>query len=436
MAVGRFWRFWAVRLDTSVAVLPSKPRSQAFLIRRRILTGAALLVVLVLALYGPDRWTRYQDSRMQKMSVADLQALVKQQPTNTQALYRLGVAYARENRYHEATGTFLTVLERDPVRADVMNDLGVTYLMQERYYESLTALNGALIARPNYAAAQANLGRLHLATKMPFTAVGELESAVKNDPSNVGTLCDLGEAYERTLNLQAAKRSYQAAANLDHRFLRAYVGLGKAEYSLAQYAEAEQTLNQALALAPEDGQTLLTLARLHLEKAVTDTDLEAVEQTLQHAARVDPDNNPDIWYDQGRVALRRGHAPAAIEFLTKTLRIYPAHNAALHQLERALRADGRTADADHVAAVFQERSLREREETHLEEAVAHNPQDWDSQIRLAEIYIQSGKRGLALLLFRRLLEGVPNHRDLPKIRQGLNRQFAPSPPLPSGTKAP
>jgi tetratricopeptide (TPR) repeat protein len=330
----------------------------------------------------------------------------------------------------------MPVLEREPVRADVMNDLGVTYLMQERYYESLTALNGALIARPNYAAAQANLGRLHLATKMPFTAVGELESAVKNDPSDIGTLCDLGEAYERTLNLQAAKRSYQAAVALDSRFLRAYVGLGKTEYSLAQYAEAEQTLNRALVLSPEDGQTLLTLARLHLEKATNDTDLQSVEQMLQHAARVDPDNNPDIWFDQGRVALRRGHAPEAIAFLTKALRISPTHNAALHQLERALRADGRTADADHVAAVFQERSLREREETHLEEAVAHNPQDWDAQARLAGIYLQSGKRGLALLLFRRLLEGAPNHRDLPQIRQALNRQFASTPPLPTGMKAP
>ena len=422
-------------MDTSVSAPPLERRLKASLSRRRLMVGAVLLAALALALYGPGLWTRYQDSRMQKMTAADLQALVKQQPGNTQALYRLGVAYARENRFHEATHTFLAVLEKEPVRADVMNDLGVTYLMQERYYESLTALNGALTARPDYAAALANLGRLHLATKMPFTAVRDLEHAVKSDPSDVAAWCDLGEAYERTLNLRSAKRSYQTAVALDSRYLRAYVGLGKAEYSLAQYAEAEQTLSRALALSPEDGQTLLTLARLHLEKAITDADLQAVQQLLQHAARADPDN-PDIWFDQGRVALRRGKPTEAIDFLTKTLRMSPDHVPAMHQLERALRAAGRTADADHVARIFQERSLREREETHLEEVMAHDPQDWDSQARLTKIYLQSGKRGLALLLFRRILQGSPHQRDLPQIQQMLNRQFAPSPSVPAGTKAP
>lgn len=420
-------------MDTSVSAAHLKSLRGTASVWRRLLLGAILTTLL--AIYVPGRWAQYQDSRMQKMSVADLQTLVKQQPANTQALYRLGVAYTRENRYHDATHTFLVVLEREPVRADVMNDLGVTYLMQERYYESLTAFNGALTARPDYAAAQANLGRLHLATKMPFTAVGELERAIKNDPADIGALCDLGEAYERTLNLQAAKRSYQAAITLDSRCLRAYVGRGKAEYSLAEYAEAEKTLNQALALSSEDGQTLLTLARLHLEKAVTDADLQSVQTLLQQAARTDPDN-PDVWFDQGRVALKRGKAVEAIALLIKTLRMSPNHIPALHQLERALRTAGRKADADHVAQIFQERSLREREETHLEEVMAHDPQDWDSQVRLAEIYLQSGKRGLALLLFRRILAGAPHHRDLPKIQRELNQEFAPSSSLPVGTKLP
>jgi protein O-GlcNAc transferase len=402
-------------------------------LQRRLLLVLALLALLALALNGPAWWSRYQDERMQKMGVTELEALVKAQPKNTEALYRLGVAYARDNRYHEATATLLNVLDREPVRPDVLNDLGVTYLMQERYYEALVALNGALTARPGYGAAYANLGRLHLATKMPFTAAGDLERAVKSDPSDASAFCDLGEAYQQTLNIQSAKRAYESALRLNPRYVPAYVGLGKTEYSLTQYAEAEQTLQHALDLAPEDAQTLLTLARLHLERASDDAALQEVQQLLDRAARADP-GNPDVWYDQGRVALRRGKATEAVDFLTKALRLSPAHNAALHQLERALRAAGRSADADRTGKVFEERSLREREETHLEEVVAHNPQDWDSQARLAEIYIQSGKRGLALLVCRRIQEGAPHHPDLPKLQQDLNRQFSPTPLILSGTK--
>ena len=403
--------------------------------RHRVLLGTALLILLSLCLYAPALWEGYQDRRMQRMSLPSLEILVRQQPANAQARYRLGLAYAHENRFHDATNTLLAALDREPARPDIMNDLGVTYLLQERYFEALTALTGALTIRPDYPAAQANLGRLHLATQMPFSAVKELESAVKGAPSDLSTWCDLGEANQQTLNFRAAKRAYQKALKLDSHSLRATVGLGKVEFSLAEYPEAEKTLKQALSLSPDDGQALLSLARLHLEQATTDADLQAVRQLLDHAARVDP-GNADIWYDQGRVALRRKEPTEAIHLLTRTLRMAPTHNAALHQLERALRAAGRTADADRAAKVFEERSLRDREETHLEEVIAHTPTDWDSQARLTEIYLQSGKRGLALLVFRRIQQGAPHHPALPKIQQALNRQFAASPSHSAATEAP
>ena len=37
-------------------------------------------------------------------------------------------------------------------------------------------------------------------------------------------VCDLGEAYQKTLNLQAAKRTYQTAVRLNPRYLAAYIG--------------------------------------------------------------------------------------------------------------------------------------------------------------------------------------------------------------------
>jgi tetratricopeptide (TPR) repeat protein len=398
-----------------------------------MVVAAVVLALVALAAFGPSLLARYEDYRLQRMTAVELEALVKRQPRNTQALYRLGVAYSRDNRYREATKTFLNVLDRDPVRADVLNDLGVTYLMQERYYESLVALNGALTARPNYAAAYANLGRLHLATKMPFTAARELEHAVQYGPGDAGTLTDLGEAYQKTLNLQAAKRSYQAAIRLKPRYLAAYVGLGQAEYGLAQFADAEQTLNRALALAPNDGQTLLTLARLRMDKASTDTDRQGVEELLERAARAAPDN-PEVWYDRGRLALQMGKAADAVTFLKKALEISPAHDSALHQLERALRAAGQTAEADRAGHVFQERALHEREETHLEEVVTHHPDDWDSQARLAQNYLETGQRGLALLVYRRVLAGSPHHPALPKLQQALNREFAAAPATAPGAK--
>ncbi len=410
-------------------------RTQPPRLRRIILTAILVLPIIAMAVFGRALYAKYEDSRLQKMSAADLDTVVKKDPKNTQALYRLGLALVRDNRYREATNAFLTVLEREPVRPDVLNDLGLTYLAQERYYESLIAFNGALAARPDYPAAYGNLGRLHLATKMPFTAVRELEHAVRYAPSDVSAICDLGEAYQKTLNLQAAKRSYQAAIRLNPRYLSAYVGLGQTEYGLAEYAAAGKTLNQALALAPDDTQTLLTLARMRMDEASSEAELGAVQKLLDRAARVDPDN-AEVWYDRGRVALRQHQAGKAVEYLTRTLQMSPRHDAALHQLERALRAAGRSADANRAGKVFQEHALREREETHLEEVVSHHPQDWDSQARLVDIYLQSGQRGLALLVFRRILAAAPRHPALPQLRLELDRHFASSSATSSEVKGP
>jgi tetratricopeptide (TPR) repeat protein len=238
-----------------------------------------------------------------------------------------------------------------------------------------------------------------------------------------------------TLNLQAAKRAYERAIAIDPKSLVAHVGLGKVEYSLAHYKDADRVLNQALALSPSDPQALLTLARLRLEQASSDSDFRAVQDLLERAAKADP-TNADVWYDLGRVALQRKRTADAIQHLTKALQIYPGHNAAMHQLELAFRRAGRTADAERLAAVFQERVMREREETHLEEVVAHSPDDWDAQARLTEIYLKSGKRGLALLTYKRLTAGKPNHPALPKLLPQLNQELSGSQSAPSEPKGP
>ncbi len=110
------------------------------------------------------------------------------------------------------------------------------------------------------------------------------------------------------------------------------------------------------------------------------------------------------------------------------------HNGALFQIERALRANGRTVEADRTAKVLKERLLREREELRLEEHIEHNPNDWDATGKLAEIYVLAGKRGLAMLLQQRLQQNAPDNAALPALNKALGQQAAPL--SSSGTKEP
>ncbi len=379
------------------------------------------LLGLAVSIYAPPAWHAYSSSRMAKLSLPDLESLVKSQPNNVDARYLLGVAYARIDRYREAIHEFLAVLEKDPSRFDALNDLGVAYLVQERYYEALVAFQGALTAKPDFAPAQANMGRLHLATKMPYTAVRELERAVKLDSSNVPALCDLGRAYLQTLNNKLAEETYKRAIKIDSNSVISYEGLGEIYLNLGRYSEAESVLNKALAIAPDDAPGLLTLARVRMNRTDSGPDLGSIDKLLRRAAQSDP-GDPEIWYERGRVELRLGRSKEALAMQEHALQLSPRHIGALHQLERALRAAGRAAEADRAASLVQSRTMLEREEARLEERTTRNSDDWDAKARLAEIYLQSGKQGLSVLIVRQLKENKPDHPRLPMLLQALKPQ--------------
>ena len=209
--------------------------------------------------------------------------------------------------------------------------------------------------------------------------------------------------------------------------------MGKVYYSEGKNEQATISLNEALKLAPGSAPALLTLARIGIETAQTPDQLQAAADKIQTALKTEPQSS-DGWYDLGKIAIRQNRPKDAIEHLKKALAASPMHNGALHQIERALRADGRTAEADRTKKVLEERLLREREELRLEEYIEHHPKDWDAQGKLAEIYLLSGKRGLAMLLQQRLQQNAPDNAALPALNKALGQQTAP--PSSPGTKEP
>ena len=426
MAAGRSPRSSVDTLQDKKSATPPAAGSASIRLRRGLWLVFPLLAVLAAAVYLPPYLAAKQEAQMRRMTLPEIEKETHNRPDDMTARYLLGLAYAKEGRYPEAVREFLSVLDKEPTRVEALNDLGAVYLLQDRYYESLVALQGATTAKPDYAPAWANMGRLHLATKMPFTAVKELEKAIQLEPRSVSALCDLGEAYQRTLNHNAAEKVFKQALEVDSRSVQARLGLGKTYYAKANYEQAEKELATAQAQAPEDAQILLTLGRIRMEKARAPEDLKAIQTLQETALRADPDN-PDVWYDKGRIAMRLEQPTEAIEYFRRTLQLSPQHLGAMNQLERALRKAGRTADADRLAKIFQKRVLEDREETQLEERITHYPQDWDAQARLTELYLNTDKRGLATLVCLRLKNGAPDHPKLPDLMRRLNLNAANAP---------
>jgi cytochrome c-type biogenesis protein CcmH len=258
---------------------------------------------------------------------------------------------------------------------------------------------------------------------MPYTATRELEQAVRLGMEDPPTLRDLGNAYQQTLNFQAARRVYEKVLRADPRDADAWLGLARTWEGLSDDARASEAAKAALALRPDDAAILAALGRIELRTATTPAEVKAAERRLAEAIRRDPDD-PEARYDRARALRRLGDEKGAIELLRRVLRMAPHDAGAAYQLSQALIAVGRTAEGERVGAEFRRTAARAREQDLLEERVYQKPSDLDARLRLARLYASGRQPGLALLQCRQILDMDPRHAEAKALARSLAGRLA------------
>lgn len=128
--------------------------------------------------------------------------------------------------------------------------------------------------------------------------------------------------------------------------------LEAATRSLARYVERH----------PRDLDAVLALANTYEERG----ELETARRLLE-SARGELGSEPRLLHHLGRLALRRGNAGAAIDWLREAVGHHPESPRLLCDLASALAAEGRFADAVPIA---QRRVAAEREPARRDEAMA------------------------------------------------------------------
>lgn len=200
-------------------------------------------------------------------------------PTFVVARNRLGITLNKLGRHSEATVEFQQVLEKNPKLAYVWNNLGFSLYLEGRFEESEQALLHALELKPEFARASMNYGVV------------------------LGKLARWDEAME-----QFAKAGSQADAHYNIGLLQTEAGL---------YAEAAQSLEQALALNPKldaARKQLHEVARLAAAQAQAEAEqLAQMEGEPQAETDGEPeatDGEPEM--TEGEPALTEGE-PALTE---------------------------------------------------------------------------------------------------------------------------
>ncbi|MEO8078675.1 MAG: tetratricopeptide repeat protein, partial [Acidobacteriota bacterium] len=301
-------------------------------------------------------------------------------PAEIQALFQQGERALAEHRYADAEQAYLRMRQLQPAVAEVHARLGLIYFQQGRFAEALPPLQRALQlkpALPNVGALLAmslsEIGRhdealpglekafhqsadpalrrmagLHL--QRSYTDLGRDRDAVvvaldlsRLYPDDPEVLYHTGRLFGNYAYLQTVKLARIAP---DSVWL--HQAAGEANESQGQLDEAISQYRQVLALAPNRpgihfrlGRVLLTRSGQAMADPAAESD--AVKE-FGMELQIDP-TNADAAYEIGEAMRKAGHVDKAIESFRRAVDAYPAFEAALVGLGRALVAAGDAGNA-------------------------------------------------------------------------------------------
>ena len=185
----------------------------------------------------------------------------------------IGEAYLAEGNY---TAALRELLKAEKIYADdplLHNYLGLAYQAKKLPQKAIDHYKKAIDIKPDYAPAYNNLGVTYLETKQWNAAIEVFEQLSNNILYSTPQYAhlNLGWAYYNKGDYEAsaiyyrkAVKHYQDGFARDQVYVKALRGLGKTYQATGNINKAEETFEEALALAPEFPPLVMDIADIRL----------------------------------------------------------------------------------------------------------------------------------------------------------------------------
>ncbi len=254
-----------------------------------------------------------------------LHGVIKTNPSNADARLLLGSLLMEAGKQPEAINQLTEAVKLRPRSAEAQNALGEAYSSFGNFKAALEPFEKAVAIKPDFGVAQMNLGEVLLDS-------GELDASAKH--------------LDRAIALLGHSDDSAYA-----RYLRAKVFTARNDIP-----KAVEELQQAVAVRPAFAQAWSDLG----EARKTGLDDAGAATAFERAVELAP-NDAVAQYRLGAEYLESGKLQAAVEHLEIAYRLSPDDQSTLNALQRALREDGKTKEADDVKQKLSE-LLRKKDE--------------------------------------------------------------------------
>jgi tetratricopeptide (TPR) repeat protein len=274
--------------------------------------------------------------------------LLAQHPDFAPAIKLNGMLLEEAGRTSEAAAAYEEALKLAPNDGDLLLKVGIYKLTAGRKDEAINLLQHCIRILPGDGDAQYYLAQAYHLNGQDDLALRAIGLSLKAEPDNISVWQKYGELLCGTGNCAAGLRWLLKAQRSDATLPRIDYDIAATDYKLMDIAGTAQHAARAVESQPNDVPSLQLLATADVKLAKWQEAKHAFERILTFKA-----DDVDSLFGLGQCELELKNYPAAVDKLQLVLRLDPTRLLAHFYLSRAFTAMGRTADAQHEAALHQ-----------------------------------------------------------------------------------
>ncbi len=295
--------------------------------------------------------------------------LLEQDPDFVPALKLQGMLLEDAGRPVEAAQSYQKGLRLAPNDADLLFKVGVYQLVAGDKDRAIILLLHHLRLEPKDGDAFYYLAQAYHLNDKDDLALQAIRQCLKAEPDNPSVVQKYGELLSSSGNYQEGLRWLLKAQQADAKLPLLDYEIGVADYKLMDIDSAARSLTRAVEAHPDDVNALELLAAAQTKLGHWPQAKDAFARLVAYK----PDDVKSL-LGLGHCQVEMRDYAAAVDTLDAVLRLDPTRLLAHFYLSRAYAGMGRTADAEHEAALHhlmmdQESFVRAEENAQREEAI-------------------------------------------------------------------
>ena len=255
------------------------------------------------------------------------------------------VAY-HAGQFEQSQRILQKLVESGSKTDSIFNLLGWCYHKQGHPAEAVQALEESIKLGPDKEANYLDLGNILIAQRSLPAALKTAKRTTEAFLNSVAAFELQGSVQTRMGQFTDAIGSYQKATQLDSSRADSILGLAQAQFAAGLNKDASVNFETGIKRFPKDARFPAQYAAALLKQSETGdapTEIRA-EQLLRSALAIDP-KLPDVHYQLGNLALKKGRIMEAQQHLEQSVKLDPGAGETHFALARVYRRQGRQQDA-------------------------------------------------------------------------------------------